>query len=287
MNDSGQLVLAGCPIGNVSDTTERLRLYLAQVDVIAAEDTRRLNRLLGDLGIAPRATIVSYHDHNERDRTGELVEHLHDGRDVLVITDAGMPSVSDPGYRVAKAAADAGLPVTCLPGPSAVTVALALSGLPSDRFAFDGFLPRKPGERRSYLRSIVDEPRTLVVFESPRRLATTLTECAEIFEPERQAAVCRELTKTHEEVARGTFSELCAWSDAKGDILGEITVVIAPSPPKQADVPTLARIAVERSHAGERLKAVCKELAAEHGASARDIFETATHDVTIKTPPTP
>ena len=221
---SGLLVLAGTPIGDPSDAPARLAAELAAADVVAAEDTRRMQRLARALGVVPAGRVVSYHEHNEAARTPELVEAMRAGSRVLLVTDAGMPSVSDPGYRLVRAAVDAGVVVTAVPGPSAVLTALALSALPVDRFCFEGFLPRKAGERATALAALVADPRTLVFFEAPHRLAVTLAAMAAAFGPGRPAAVCRELTKTYEEVRRGQLGELAAWA-AEG-VRGEITVVV-------------------------------------------------------------
>ncbi|BFO22259.1 16S rRNA (cytidine(1402)-2'-O)-methyltransferase [Streptomyces sp. KM77-8] len=209
---TGILVLAGTPIGDISDAPPRLAEELAGADVVAAEDTRRLRRLTQALGVTPKGRIVSYFEGNETARTPELVEELAGGARVLLVTDAGMPSVSDPGYRLVAAAVERDVKVTAVPGPSAVLTALALSGLPVDRFCFEGFLPRKAGERLGRLREVAQERRTLVYFEAPHRLDDTLAAMAEVFGGERRAAVCRELTKTYEEVKRGPLAELAAWA---------------------------------------------------------------------------
>lgn len=209
---TGVLVLAGTPIGDVSDAPPRLLTELASADVIAAEDTRRLRRLTQALGVTPTGRVLSYFEGNEVGRTPELVEALTGGARVLLVTDAGMPSVSDPGYRLVAAAVEAGIKVTAVPGPSAVLTALALSGLPVDRFTFEGFLPRKAGDRSRALAEIAAEPRTMVFFEAPHRIAETLAAMAEAFGAERPAAVCRELTKTYEEVKRGPLGELADWA---------------------------------------------------------------------------
>lgn len=222
---SGRVVLAATPLGNPADASPRLRESLASADVIAAEDTRRVRRLLSDLGIAASGRIVSYYDAVERERAEELVAQVEEGATVLVVSDAGMPTVSDPGYRIVAAAVSRGLPVTALPGPSAVLTAVALSGLPVDRFCFEGFLPRKAGERSRRLADLALEPRTMVFFEAPHRLAAMLDALADRLGADRPAAVCRELTKTYEEVRRGTLGELAAW--AVDGARGEITVVVA------------------------------------------------------------
>ncbi|HRK47258.1 MAG TPA: 16S rRNA (cytidine(1402)-2'-O)-methyltransferase, partial [Nocardioides sp.] len=219
--DPGTLVLAGTPIGRVEDASPRLTRELAEADVVAAEDTRRLKRLTSELGVTITGRVVSYFEGNEVQRTPTLLEELEAGRRVLLVTDAGMPSVSDPGYRLVAAAVEAGIPVTAVPGPSAVLTALAVSGLPVDRFCFEGFLPRKAGERARRLVALAGEERTLVFFEAPHRTEAALVAMAEAWGGERSAAVCRELTKTHEEVRRGTLAELVAW--AADGVRGEVT----------------------------------------------------------------
>lgn len=222
--DRGCLILAATPIGDAQDASLALCQALVEADVIAAEDTRRLRTLLARLGIETKASIVSYFDGNEQARTPGLIEQMHAGAHVVVATDAGMPSVSDPGYRLVTAAIADGIQVTSVPGPSAVLTALALSGLPVDRFCFEGFAPRKAGERRRYLHDLADETRTMIFFEAPHRLADFLQAAREAFGPDRRAAVCRELTKPHEEVVRATLDQLYAW--AAGEVRGEISVVI-------------------------------------------------------------
>lgn len=269
----GVLVLAATPIGDVRDAAPRLALELAEADVVAAEDTRRLRRLLAELEVSPRGRVVSYHEHNEAARTPDLVERLAAGERVVVVTDAGMPSVSDPGYRLVAAAVDAGIRVTCVPGPSAVLMALAVSGLPVDRFCFEGFLPRKPGERARALAQLRDERRTMVFFEAPHRLAATLEAMAEAYGPERRAAVCRELTKTYEEVRRGGLAELASW--AVEAARGEITVVVDGAPAVAARVEDVLADIQARVAAGERLKAVCADLAASTGLSSKALYDAA------------
>ncbi|WP_329064681.1 16S rRNA (cytidine(1402)-2'-O)-methyltransferase [Streptomyces sp. NBC_01429] len=270
----GTLVLAGTPIGDVTDAPPRLSTELETADVIAAEDTRRLRRLTQALGVRTRGRIVSYFEGNETARTPELVEALVDGARVLLVTDAGMPSVSDPGYRLVAAAVERDIRVTAVPGPSAVLTALALSGLPVDRFCFEGFLPRKAGERLSRLREAAAERRTLVYFEAPHRLDDTLAAMAEVFGADRRAAVCRELTKTYEEVKRGGLGELARWA-AEG-VRGEITVVVegAPEPdPGELDAEELVRRVRDREEAGERRKEAIASVAAETGVPKREVFD--------------
>jgi 16S rRNA (cytidine1402-2'-O)-methyltransferase len=224
----GVLVLAATPIGRVGDAPPRLAEELAGADVVAAEDTRRLRRLVSDLGIELSGRVVSYFEGNESARTPQLLEALEAGDRVVLVTDAGMPSVSDPGYRLVVAAVAADIHVTAVPGPSAVLTALAVSGLPVDRFCFEGFLPRKAGERGRRLAELAAEPRTMVFFESPHRTAAALTAMAEAFGDGRQGAVCRELTKTYEEVRRGPLADLATW--AADGVRGEVTIVIAGAP---------------------------------------------------------
>jgi 16S rRNA (cytidine1402-2'-O)-methyltransferase len=223
------LVIAATPIGDPDDASPRLRSALAGADVIAAEDTRRLRRLLSALGIAGGGRLVAVYDAVERARAAGLLDEIAAGRTVVLVSDAGMPLVSDPGYPLVAGAVARGLPITVVPGPSAVTAAVAVSGLPVDRWSFEGFLPRKAGERRSRLAQLADDRRALVLFESPRRVAATLAELATAFGVDRAAAVCRELTKTHEEVRRGSLAELAAWAGST-EVLGEVTIVVAGAP---------------------------------------------------------
>ncbi|MEU3958814.1 16S rRNA (cytidine(1402)-2'-O)-methyltransferase [Streptomyces buecherae] len=272
---SGTLVLAGTPIGDPADAPPRLAAELVAAEVIAAEDTRRLRRLTQALDVRPTARVVSYFEGNESARTPDLVAALEGGARVLLVTDAGMPSVSDPGYRLVAAAVERDITVTAVPGPSAVLTALAVSGLPVDRFCFEGFPPRKAGERLSRLREVAAERRTLVYFESPHRVAETLSAMAEAFGADRRAAVCRELTKTYEEVKRGSLAELAAW--AAGDVRGEITLVVegAPEPGPQDLTPAelARRVAVREEEAGERRKEAIAAVAAETGLPKREVFD--------------
>ncbi|MFD7428225.1 16S rRNA (cytidine(1402)-2'-O)-methyltransferase [Streptomyces sp. NPDC059818] len=270
---TGTLVLAGTPIGDVADAPPRLATELETADVVAAEDTRRLRRLTQALGIHTTGRVVSYFEGNESARTPELVEALTGGARVLLVTDAGMPSVSDPGYRLVAAAVEQGIKVTAVPGPSAVLTALALSGLPVDRFCFEGFLPRKGGERLGRLREVADERRTMVFFEAPHRLDDTLAAMAEVFGTERRAAVCRELTKTYEEVKRGPLGELAVWA-AEG-VRGEITVVVegAADSVEELDAGELVRRVQVREEAGERRKEAIAAVAAAAGLPKREVFD--------------
>jgi 16S rRNA (cytidine1402-2'-O)-methyltransferase len=268
------VVLVGAPLGNVGDASARLREVLSTADVVAAEDTRRLARLARDLDVTVTGRVVSYFEGNDERRTPELVEALAGGAVVAVVTDGGMPSVSDPGYRLVRAALDAGFPVTAAPGPSAVTTALALSGLPSDRFVFEGFLPRTGSHRRSRLRELAAEPRTLVFFEAPHRIAGMLTDLAATFGDERPAAVCRELTKTYEEIRRDTAAELAAWA-SREEPRGEITVVVGGAPPRPAERPAdddLRAAVAEREAAGSSRRDAIQAVADEYGIRKREVY---------------
>ena len=269
------ITLAATPLGNIGDATDRLRAALGEADVIAAEDTRRARQLAAALGVEIRGRVVSNFDHNEEQRIAQLLDAARSGHRVLVVTDAGMPSVSDPGYRLVRACVEADLAVTCVPGPSAVLMSLAVSGLPVDRFCFEGFLPRKAGERARALQVLAEEPRTMVFFEAPHRLAATLTTMAEVLGADRPAAVCRELTKTHEEVRRAGLAELADWA-AEG-VRGEITVVVAGADPQASATSLDEAVAevVERDAGGERLKAVAREVSARTGLSAKLLYDTA------------
>jgi len=270
---SGRLVLAGAPLGRASDASAGLARALAGTAVIAAEDTRRLHRLAADLGVTVAGRVLSFFEGNEQARVPQLVAALQAGQDVLVVTDAGMPSVSDPGYRLVAAAIAAGLPVTALPGPSAVTTAIAVSGLPVDRFCFEGFLPRKAGERRRLLAELAGERRTMVFFESPHRISASLADLAEALGGDRPAAVCRELTKTYEEVVRGSLAELCAW--AAGEVRGELTLVVAGRTAGAAD-PDPAELAEQvraREQAGQDRKQAIAEVATAAGVAKRVVFD--------------
>jgi 16S rRNA (cytidine1402-2'-O)-methyltransferase len=272
---SGRLVLAATPLGDAGDASARLLTALATADVVAAEDTRRLRSLAAALGVTVSGRVLSHYDAVEAARLPGLLDDVRAGRTVLVVTDAGMPAVSDPGYRLVAAAAAEGLPVTCLPGPSAVTTALVLSGLPCERFCFEGFAPRRAGERRRWLTTLLTEPRAVVFFESPHRLAETLADAVEVLGPERGAAVCRELTKTYEEVLRGPLSELAEWA-AEGPVRGEITVVLAGAAPSAAPpVESLVGAVEERVADGERLKDAVAVVAQAAGVPKRDLYEAA------------
>jgi 16S rRNA (cytidine1402-2'-O)-methyltransferase len=267
------LVLAGAPIGQPGDASPRLRELLGTADVVAAEDTRRLARLAKDLGVTVGGAVVSCFEANEAERVPRLLDAVRAGQTVLLVTDAGMPAVSDPGFRLVSAAAAAGLPVTCLPGPSAVTTALAVSGLPSDRFCFEGFLPRKGGERRARLSDLASERRTTVLFEAPHRLGASLADMAEVLGGERRAVVCRELTKTHEEIARGSLAELAA--RFSGEVRGEVTVVVEGAPERtvESTPEELARLVAVREASGEPRKEAIAGVARELGVARRAVYD--------------
>jgi 16S rRNA (cytidine1402-2'-O)-methyltransferase len=276
---AGTLVIAAAPIGQPGDISPRLASALATAPVIAAEDTRRLRRLAAALGVHLAGRVVSYYDAVETDRVPGLLAALAAGQDVLLVTDAGMPAVSDPGYRLVAAAAAAGLVVTVLPGPSAVTAALAVSGLPSDRFCFEGFPPRRAAERARRFSSLAAEPRTMVFFESPHRLAATLAGLVAAFGPDRRAVACREMTKTHEEIRRGTLADLAGW--AATGVRGEITLVVAGAPARAsatsqlAAEPTGTALAAEvasREAGGLARKDAIAAVARELGLRKRDVY---------------
>jgi len=271
----GRLVLAATPIGNTEDASAHLRRLLETADVVAAEDTRRLRALAARLGLEIGGRVVSHHEHNEAERSAELLAVVAGGGTVVVVTDAGMPSVSDPGFRVVTAAVAAGLPVTAAPGPSAVLTALALSGLPTDRFCFEGFPPRKPGERARAFELLADERRTLIFFEAPHRLDDTLAAMAQAFGDDRPAAVCRELTKTYEEVRRGPLADLLAWAQAD-QVRGEIVVVVGGAVGVvELSTAELVAEVLSRADAGERLKDAVADVAAAAGVPKRDLYAAA------------
>jgi 16S rRNA (cytidine1402-2'-O)-methyltransferase len=268
---SGRLLLGATPLGHPSDASPRLIDARARADVVAAEDTRRVRILAKALDVAITGRVVSLYDRVEGVRVPALVDAVNAGATVLVVSDAGMPLISDPGYRLVVACVEAGVQVTCLPGPSAVTTALAVSGLPSERFCFEGFAPRKRSARRTWLASLADEPRTCVFFESPRRLAACLRDAVEELGGARRAVVCRELTKVHEEVLRGSLEELATW--AADGVLGEITVVLAGAIPT-ADLPSLVAEVGALVAGGVRVKDACSEVAAAHpSVRSRQLYD--------------
>ena len=268
----GVLTVAATPLGNVGDASTRLTQALAQADVIAAEDTRRLHRLARDLGVHLTADVIALHDAVEEGRSRRVLDRLQRGESVLLVSDAGMPLVSDPGYRLVRACIDEDIEVTVLPGPSAVLAALAVSGLPVDRFCFEGFLPRKPGERRRRIDELADERRTMIFFEAPHRLAQSLGALAEGLGPERPAAICRELTKTYEEVRRGSLGDLVAGLD---EPRGEITIVVAgATTPHAVGTPAewVDEVAVREAAGTDRREAIV-EVAQRRGVKRRDVYD--------------
>ena len=270
----GSVVVVGTPIGNLSDASQRLKDVLATADVLAVEDTRTLHRLATGLGVAVRGRVVTHHEHNENFRAAELLDEVRQGRTVAVLSDAGMPTVSDPGFPLVRAAAEAHLTVSVLPGPSAVLAALAVSGLPTDRFTFEGFLPRKAGERAGHLAGLRDEQRTMVFYESPHRLAEMLAALRDALGGERRAVVCRELTKLHEEVLRDDLDGLLAWATGN-QVRGEIVVVVHGAAPAAAPEPEELVAEVEGLVATQeiKLKAAARQVATERGVSTRRLYD--------------
>jgi 16S rRNA (cytidine1402-2'-O)-methyltransferase len=269
---TGRLLIGATPLGQPSDASTRLVKALASADVIAAEDTRRVRNLAQALEVKPAGKVVSLYDANEATRVPALVDEIQAGATVLLVSDAGMPLISDPGYRLVTACIEAGAPVHCLPGPSAVTTALAVAGLPSERFCFEGFAPRKHSARLAWLKTLAAERRTCVFFESPRRLADTLKDAVDELGADRKAVVCRELTKTHEEIVRGTLGELAEWA---GDgVLGEITVVLAGATP-QANLETLVAEVNALVDDGARVKDACAQVVAANpgSPSRRELYD--------------
>lgn len=269
----GVLVLAATPIGDPRDAAPRLAQELREADIVAAEDTRRLRRLMDALEITTSAKIISYHEHNEASRSTELVDTVARGGRVVVVTDAGMPSVSDPGYRVVADAVTRDLRITCVPGPSAVLMALAVSGLPVDRFCFEGFLSRKAGERSRQISDLAAERRTMVFFEAPHRLADMLEALADGLGADRRAAVCRELTKTYEEIKRGGLADLAQW--AVEHARGEITVVVEGAPAVRTTVEDAVPQVLELVAEGDRLKDAAAAIAQETGLSKKALYDAA------------
>lgn len=269
------LTLAATPIGNLGDLTDRVKEVLRQADIIAAEDTRSLHKLLHAAGVQTQATVVSHHEHNEVDSAAGLIDAVRSGQRVVFVPEAGMPAISDPGYRLTQEAIAANIPVTVAPGASAAITALVLSGLPTDRFAFEGFLPRKAGDKANVLSALADETRSLIFYESPHRTAATLESMAKVFGADRLAAVARELTKFHEEIARGSLSELVEWAQSK-TLKGEIVIVVGPAPEAEPASFEAALAQVRTSVAdGERLKSATREVAKRTGHSARELYNAA------------
>jgi 16S rRNA (cytidine1402-2'-O)-methyltransferase len=270
MPDMGRLVLAGTPIGDAKYVHEALRSALREAQVVAAEDTRKFLDLCRRAEVPPPGRIVSYFEGNEATRTPQLVEVMEAGGTVVLVTDAGMPSISDPGYRLVIACIDAGIQVSAIPGPSAGLAALVVSGLATDRFCFEGFLPRKSGPRKARLEALRTEDRTMIFFEAPHRLHEFLSDAAHIFGQNRRASVCRELTKTYEEIVRGSLSELVTWAEA--EVRGEITVVVAGYRPGSATMEELVVLVRELLAAGAKKSAAVAQVAARYGADRGELY---------------
>ena len=268
------LILAAIPLGNPADASANLREAIVGAKFIAAEDSRKFSRLCSDLGITYSAKIISFFEGNEIERLDELVAILESGSDLLVVTDAGMPGISDPGYRLARAAVEKNIKIKVLPGPSAVTTALLLSGLPSDRFCFEGFAPRTSGARTTWFENLANETRTIIFFEAPHRLLESLADAVSVFGPNRLGAICREMTKTYEEVIRGDLETLHNWA-ATTEILGEITLVIAGFDPdsRQFTEADLIEEVLKQEAAGISRKEAITEVARITGRAKREVFD--------------
>jgi 16S rRNA (cytidine1402-2'-O)-methyltransferase len=268
------LILAAIPLGNPADASTNLREAIVGAKYIAAEDSRKFSRLCSDLGITYSAKIISFFEGNEIERLDELVAILESGSDLLVVTDAGMPGISDPGYRLARAAVEKNIKIKVLPGPSAVTTALLLSGLPSDRFCFEGFAPRTSGARTTWFENLANETRTIILFEAPHRLLESLADAVSVFGPNRLGAICREMTKTYEEVIRGDLETLHNWA-ASTEILGEITLVIAGFDPdsRQFTEADLIAEVLKQEAAGISRKEAITEVARITGRAKREVFD--------------
>ena len=278
MGDSGEvsdgkIYLAATPIGDPGDATPRLRSLLGSAHLIAAEDTRRLLNLAGRIDVPITGKIIAFHDHNEAERADELLAAARAGQTVLVVSDAGMPTVSDPGYRLVSRAHDEAVPVTVIPGASAVLTALAISGLATDRFSFEGFAPRKDGDRARSFSRLAAEQRTMVFFDSPHRAGDTLAAMAEHFGEEREAAVCRELTKTYEEIKRGPLAELAAW--AAGGLKGEVTIVVSGAAEATVDADERVSEVLALADLGVRLKDAAGYVSERSGVRKNDLYKAA------------
>ena len=268
------LILACAPLGNPGDATTRLREVITSAKFIAAEDSRKLTRLAHDLGIVYTGRVISYFEGNESERLDQLTEILESGEDLLVITDAGAPGVSDPGYRLIRAAIEKNIEIKVLPGPSAPVTALLLSGAPTDRFCFEGFTPRTSGTRKAWFEDLAEEERTIIFFEAPHRLKESLVDACEVFGVERLGAICREMTKTYEETIRGTLGELLAWSTDR-EILGEITIVLHgfDASTKTYTGDELVNLVLERESAGMSRKDAIGIVAKQLDLPKRQVFD--------------
>lgn len=270
---SGSILLAATPIGDTNDASPKLIRALAEADLVAAEDTRRILKLATRLGVRINGDIKSLHEHNENERVDKLLHRAEDGERVLIVSDAGMPTISDPGYRVVSEAAKRGIPVSALPGPSAVLTALSVSGLPTDRFCFEGFIPRKQGERERRLDDLKEEPRTMVFFDSPKRIHENLTDMANIFGGARKAVLCRELTKTHEEIIRGDLNHLIYAT--RDDVKGELTLVVAGADPRDKSAEDYVAKVIALAEGGMKLKAAAKLVSEETGVRKNELYRAA------------
>ncbi|MDU4832197.1 16S rRNA (cytidine(1402)-2'-O)-methyltransferase [Actinomyces sp.] len=270
---SGSILLAATPIGDTNDASPKLIRALAEADLVAAEDTRRILKLATRLGVRINGDIKSLHEHNENERVDKVLHRAEDGERVLIVSDAGMPTISDPGYRVVSEAAKRGIPVSALPGPSAVLTALSVSGLPTDRFCFEGFIPRKQGERERRLDDLKEEPRTMVFFDSPKRIHENLTDMANIFGGARKAVLCRELTKTHEEVIRGDLNHLIYAT--RDDVKGELTLVVAGADPRDKSAEDYVAKVIALAEGGMKLKAAAKLVSEETGVRKNELYRAA------------
>lgn len=272
----GQLILAATPLGNILDASPRLKETLEQADLIAAEDTRRAKRLFADLNLEIKAPVISLFEENEIEKIPDIIEKLKNGLKVVVISDAGTPAISDPGYRLVTKAIEENISITVIPGPSAVLSALVLSGLPTDRFSFEGFIARKGKERTEILNNLNTQSRTMVIFESPRRTLQTLQDIQEIVGDDRKAAIVREISKTYEEVIRGSLKELVDWANSK-EVLGEITLVIAGvenTGKKEVDEQAIAEVK-QLIAAGSSFKDAVQEVSTQRGLSRRELYEAS------------
>ncbi len=266
---SGRLYVVATPIGNLADITLRALRILGEVDVVAAEDTRTTRKLLTHHGIS--TPLVSYHEHNENVRTPELLDRMRGGESVAVVSEAGTPSISDPGFRLVREAIEAKIPVEPIPGASAVLAAVVVSGLPSDAFVFEGFLPRRSGERRRRLEDLKDERRTLVFFEAPHRLDRSLADMADVL-GDREVALCRELTKLHEEVRRSSLSKLAA-AIQRTPVKGEIVIVVSGASETEGDMDAAIEEVLARTAGGESVREATRSVAEERGVSRRTLYD--------------
>ena len=272
----GQLILAATPLGNILDASERLKQTLQEANLIAAEDTRRAKRLFADLNLEVTAPVISLFEENEIEKIPDIIEKLKNGAKVVVISDAGTPAISDPGYRLVTKAIEENISITVIPGPSAVLSALILSGLPTDRFSFEGFIARKGKERTEILNNLNSQSRTMILFESPRRTLQTLQDIQEVVGENRKAAVVREISKTYEEVIRGSISDLVSWAQSN-EVLGEITLVIAGvenTGKKEVDEEAIRQVK-QLVDAGSSFKDAVQEVSTQQGLSRRELYEAS------------